>query len=180
MNDYKIPFTDVLERRIEVIQKAAAFYKKLDGSLPESERERLVVDEPFYDRFGEVLDGDDHSILDVLATELEVAEGYYQALRAFSHNELKAFVLGLGLEWKPYQYWGIPALEDYIDKIEDAFRHYSQSTNNVSLETQNLMQPLNAENIVPLDGEKDGVKRLEEISKFLKNIKDILQSGRET
>ncbi|MBC8402181.1 MAG: hypothetical protein H8E14_11895 [Candidatus Marinimicrobia bacterium] len=177
MNDFKIPFIAVLERRIEVIKEALSFYKNLDGSLPESEREKLVVNEPFYDKFGEVLDGDDHLIPNLLATELEVAEEYYQAIKAFSHNELKAFILGLGLEWKPYQYWGIPALEDYINKIEDAIQNNLYSSQNISLSTKNLMQPLNAENIVQADGDKDVVQQLNEISKFLNNIKDIMQSS---
>ena len=39
------------------------------------------------------------------------------------------------------------------------------------------MQPLNAENIVQADGDKDVVQQLNEISKFLNNIKDIMQSS---
>jgi len=183
MDKMKLMLQQLFENQKLRTKQAIQFHESLAGNLSEEEREKLSVDSPFNDRLENVIESDDTKILDVLHHEHKLIEEYLLLIKAFNANELKAFILGLGLKIEPFEYWGIDELKNFNSKIEKAIEFNQNNYSEDHINSQRFIKPdflelLNSNNLVTTNyRETCQLEMLKEILNFTEATIEILDSA---
>ncbi|MCJ7481571.1 MAG: hypothetical protein MUO31_01250 [Thermodesulfovibrionales bacterium] len=124
--------TDKLKKSINTIfllqktncEKALEFYDKLESMTDEEESWKYSQEIPFFDTLKELVVQEQGSPVYILERAIATIDEYIEALENFSDDQFAAFLLGIGLNWIPFNYWGVKELDIYLSKIKKAISFY--------------------------------------------------------
>ncbi|WP_298003752.1 hypothetical protein [Anaerolinea sp.] len=115
-------------------EKSLSFYKELLSTIPLDEQWKFYQKLPFHKELAELIPGDDLSPVEVLEAIINTLDEYISAIDKFSEEQWLAFILGLGLKWFPFNYWGVDQTEKYLEKIIAGIKFYTQLSLNTPID----------------------------------------------
>lgn len=119
LDDLKRPFIDLFELQRKQLEKSLKFYEQLKKSISEDEQWKIVEESPVFDALIGVSAVTKTDLPnDIIETIIETVDEYIEAVDSFSADQFAAFLLGLGLRWIPFQYWGMKNLGEYYAKLQ--------------------------------------------------------------
>lgn len=104
------PLIGLLEKQKVACQRAYEYYKKIEANTsPDGEYGILKNEKPALD-LEDIVSSQMRKPTEILENALVTLEEYIETLTKLTPDQFAAFVLGLGLKWIPFEYWGMRAL----------------------------------------------------------------------
>jgi len=126
----------LLEKQRSKCEKSLSFYSEIERKTPVADQWKYSKENPFYDDLNGLIAKEIISPVIILETIIQTLDEYLLAVSRFSDREWAAFLLGLGLNWLPVEYWGIAQLTEYQGKIQKSASFYSDLTAKIPREDQ--------------------------------------------
>jgi hypothetical protein len=124
-SDPKAPFINLLRKQRKELKDLLEFYKETEQHTPPDVQWKILRQSPF-EKWIYPFARQTEKILPsaILEVAIQTLDEYIGAVENFSFDQLKAFFLGLGLKWIPFQYWGLKHLREHHKQLTQVLRYF--------------------------------------------------------
>jgi hypothetical protein len=168
--DAKKPFLILLLKQKENLESTLEYYNKLENSIPEKNHWRIMKTDDFQKKQFWYPGSTTYP-----SRQAEIAmktiDEYIEAIESFTEDQFAAFIMGLGINWIPIQYWGMENLSNYYYKIQQDIAYYEKLESELPKDQHWKIKELN-----PLNAYSLTVSMSEEPTKILHQISDLVKS----
>ena len=175
--DSKEPIMAMFLDQKQKFEEALLFYRQLEQSVPTESHWKIRRESLFQDDLGGLVPCDFELPTMMVETAIQTTDEYIAAIDNFTPDQFAAFLLGVGLNWLPFSYWGIQEMEHNLAKIEKSRAYYDKVETSIPEEEDwkiKMQSPFIAlTSLAPPDTLKSS-KVLEKASELVKSILHVL------
>ncbi len=131
-NNIAMPLIKLLEQQKTKCQQAHKFYQQLERSIPVEEQWKVLKVKKLATDLNGMIPGRTCPPTTILDSIIGALDEYLCALKSFTPDQIAAFMLGLGMRWFPFEYWGMRELLEYREQLERASAYYKKVESSIA------------------------------------------------
>jgi hypothetical protein len=108
------------------VEKAMIFHRSIHKSTPKDELWKIVHDSPFYDTLDGLLPSERQYPAETAEVLLNTIDEYLRAIEKFDNDQLAAFLMGMGVNWMPFRYYGLEELNKHLAILNKSIRFHQE------------------------------------------------------